>query len=81
MRWSEKDKRTEWAHESEETVMWTENILLLFWYYKENLEMEEMAHEDDATKYQQSRRPTFIEVNIRMSLSRMPRRRSQNTVI
>ena len=80
VRWSEKDKRTEWAHESEETVMWTEKSLLLFWYYKEDLEIEEMAREDDATKYQQCRRPTFIEENIRKSLSRMPKGRSQNTI-
>jgi len=77
VRWGEEDKRKEWAHESEETVMWTPQSLLLFWYYKEELEMQENVREGMAAKYQQDRRPTLLEENIRRSLSWIPGRRSQ----
>jgi hypothetical protein len=73
-RWSENEKRKEWAHESEESVMWTKSSLLLFWYYQEEPEKGEKVREGREEEWKSMRRPTVLE-NIRGSISWIAGRR------
>ncbi|KAH7312928.1 hypothetical protein BKA65DRAFT_573850 [Rhexocercosporidium sp. MPI-PUGE-AT-0058] len=77
VRWNEKDKEQEWAHESDKAVMWTRQSLLLFWYYAEELEKQEETRRGLEEDYQLTRQPTFVESHIRGSIPEVIKRMSR----
>lgn len=68
--WHEKDRRREWAHESDDKVLWYPKSFLLFWYNEEELEEQEMKRQRRAGAFQSLRRPTLIESTFRRPTGR-----------